>query len=84
MGLINLERNSLYAHFSINQHLCIGDNIVQLQRENQENVSRLKSRQVLKIRTGSGMICLVWCLRVPAGLVSSCNLQPVLLPYRKQ
>lgn len=47
VGAINLERNGLYAGFSINQHLRVGKNIVELQHGDQENVLRLKSWQVL-------------------------------------
>lgn len=47
MGAINLEMNGLFTHFSINQHLCVGRNIVQLQHQYQESVLRLRGRQVL-------------------------------------
>lgn len=47
MGAINLEMNSLFTRFSINQHLRVGRNIVQLRHQYQGSVFRLRGRQVL-------------------------------------
>lgn len=46
VGAINLERNGLFARFTIHQHLRVGGNIAQLQHEYQQSVLRLKSWQV--------------------------------------